>query len=162
MAEDIIGNVVEEVEEIVEELFPPRPGGLVDRHRKAQAEREAAQHERENAAEPVTESAQKAVKVAVISPEIFIPITYTIAPGSITQILPRSVRRSRSLIQVITAAGTIVLSRDQGAALSGTGFTVLYGIPVPLNTRAQVWAYNNTGSNVQVSVISELYDSDKG
>lgn len=151
-------NLVEEVVTEVEELFKPRPGGLVDTWRKKEAARREAERERENADEPVTERAQKSVKVTQLSPEIFSAITYTIAPGGYAPILPMSMNRYRSVTTVITPSGIVILAKDQGAAISAIGFTLPYGIPpLELRTRAQVYAFNPTGTTVQVSVIAELY-----
>jgi hypothetical protein len=150
-------SLFEAVEEVADELFPPKPGGLVDRHRKREAEKRAAEDEAANAAEPVEQLAYKAVKVAAQSPENFNPITYVIAAGTAVAILPLNKFRYRATVLLITAASTVVLARDNGNAISQAGFILPTGIPLPLVARGQLYAFNPTGASVQVSVISEVY-----
>ena len=150
-------DIIDEIVQDVEELFPPKPGGLVDRHRKRKAAEAAEAAEREHEAEPVEQPAYRAVKVAPESPESVSAITYTIAAGGSAMILPNSPYRYRATVLVVTSAATAVLAKDQGQAIGGAGFILPASLPLPLYTRAQVWAYNNTGSSLQLSVISEIY-----
>lgn len=150
-------NIVSEVIDDVEKIFTPKPGGIVDRHRKEKARREEAQRERENEDEPVEQAAYKSVKVTPLSPEIFVPQTFTIQPGGNTPILPNGPYRYRATVLVITTNATVILCKDSGAAISAMGFTLPYGIPVAVYSRAQLYAYNNTGAPAQVSVIAEVY-----
>ena len=157
MAENIIEKAVETVIGDVEELFPPKPGGLVDQWRKRKAAEAAAAQEAEQEAVPVEQPAYRAVKVAPESPEVVSPITYTIAPGASGMILPNSPYRYRATVLVVTSSATAILARDQGQAIGQNGFVLPAGVPLPLYSRAQLWAYNNTGSTIQVSVIAEIY-----
>lgn len=150
-------EVFEAFEEAVEEHFPPKPGGLVDRHRKRVADQEAANAQAEHEAESIEGPSYKAVKVAPESPEVFSPMTYTIAAGASAMILPNSPYRYRATINLVTAASTVVLAKDSGAALGGVGFILGPTGPYPVYSRAQLWAYNSTGSSIQVSVMAELY-----
>lgn len=154
---DIISEVTSEVEHLAEELFTPRPGGIIDTFHREKAKREAAERERENEQARIEQASYKAVKVAAQSPEVFHSITYTIQPGGNAPVLPLWPYRYRATMLVITPAATVILSKDQGVATSGVGFTLPYGIPLVLMTRAQVYAVNNTAAVVQVSVIAESY-----
>ena len=60
--------VVEAVDETVEDLFPPKPGGLVDRHRKRVAVEEEKRREIEDA--PVPDSPYTAVRVRNEAPDL--------------------------------------------------------------------------------------------
>jgi hypothetical protein len=154
-------EILDAVEEVIEEAFPPKAGGLVDRARKRAAKEEAEKQEYLNVAERVEQASYKAVKTAQESPEGFSAITFTIPPGGNAPILPLSKYRYRATVFVITAGATVILAKDSGAAVSGVGFTLPYGFPVPFMTRAQVYAYNNTAGIVQVSVAAEIYAPEK-
>lgn len=154
MAEGILDELIEDVEE----LFPPRPGGLIDRHRKKKAAEEAAEAEREHEAEQIEGRSYKAVKVAPESPEIISAVTYTIGPGQQAQILPNSPYRYRATINLVTASATVILAKDSGAALGQNGYVMASGNPpLAVYARAQLYAYNNTAANIQVSVLAEIY-----
>lgn len=158
MEQDPVLRAVDEIVRDVEEIFPPKPGGMVDRHRKRRAEQEAAAAEERNAAEAIQEPSYKAVKVAPESPETFAAQTVTIAAGGNALILPFSPYRYRAVVAVITAASSVVLAKDQSAALGQVGFTLATAAPpLQLFTRAQVWAFNPGGATVQVSVLAESY-----
>jgi hypothetical protein len=150
-------NPVEEIIDEAEHLFTARPGGMIDSWHKNRARQEAAAREAANSAERIEEHGTYAVKTAAVSPEIFNAITYTIQPNGYAPILPMSMYRTRATALVITTGATAIIARDSGAAISGTGFTLPYGIPLVLTSRAQVYAFNNTASVVQVSVIAESY-----
>lgn len=155
MAEE---SFLEEIVEDIEDVFKPKPGGMIDQHRKERARREAAQREQENINEGVEEYAYKAVKTAIVSPEIFNSYTLSVAPGATAMVLPLAPYRYRALITVITSAGSIILAKDSSAALGQNGFPYVNGLaPLELRTRAQVWVYNPGGAAVQIGVIAESY-----
>jgi hypothetical protein len=275
--EDIVSEVIDDVEE----LFTPKPGGMIDRHHQEQARRQAAQQEKQNIDQRIEESSYKAVKTAPQSPESFSPISFTIQPGGTQQILPLSPYRYRAVVMVnetavetdtpansgtvnapgagativqvalppgtysvawnvqlsgtlaapadlnnfqlfqsgtgsnvvivgslnLTVAGTypqppviatsanannfikvltvgastagsvygaqliltplavgvgpVILARDSGAALGGQGFELPAATPLPLLTRAQVYAFNAGGVPARVTVLSEIYAPEK-
>jgi hypothetical protein len=109
-----VGALVESVEELAEDAlsigdFQPKSGGIVDRHRKERARREAAEHEAENAATPVEERSYKAVKVAQVQPEVTSINLVTIAAGGQAMIAPNSPYRARvsfSIIPTVTQPST--------------------------------------------------------
>lgn len=155
---EIFEALSEAADEAVAELYPPRPGGLVHKHRQRVAAREAEVAEDENAAERIEQRAYKAVKVAPESPEIISAITYTIAAGGNALILSLNPYRYRAVINLLTASATVVLCKDQGAATGGVGYTISSTNPLlSVFSRAQLWAFNNTGSTIQVSVMTESY-----
>lgn len=154
---ELFETVAEVADEAMDDLFPPRPGGLVHKHRQRVAAAQAEVQEDAQEQERIEQPSYKAVKVAPESPEVFTAITTTIAAGGTAPILPLNKYRYRAVIMVITTGGSAVLARDNGNAISGSGFVLPANVPLILMTRAQVWAFNNTGASVQVSVISESY-----
>jgi len=149
MAEE---SFVEEIIDDVEDIFQPKPGGLIDRHRQEKARREAAQKEAENAAERVEENASFAVKVTHISPEITITNTVNIAAGASAQILPLSKYRYRA---TVIASATVTLAENAGKALGGQGFTLAANTPFIIFSRAQLYAA--AAGAATVSVLAEVY-----
>src|ERR1700678_275250 len=91
-------EIIEAAEEEVNELFPPKPGGLVDRYRKKAAEEEARRDEERNIAEKIEQSSYRAVKVAQQQPEVYASAVYTIGPGGTAQILPLRPHRFRAVV----------------------------------------------------------------
>jgi hypothetical protein len=157
-----MADIVEEAEQVIEEIveFPFKPGGMIDRHYQEKARREALQKEREQAAEPIEESSYKAVKVAVLAPGVISAQTVPIGIGGNAMIAPAMPYRYAVTIMLVPITGqtpTIVLSKDQGQAISGIGFTLAAGIPVRFTTRAQMFAFNPSAQAVQVSVLAEIY-----
>ena len=145
-------NIAEEIIEDVEDIFHPRPGGMIDRHRQEKARREAAQHEAENAAEQVDENAAFAVKVTQLSPEITTTNSLNVPAGGSTQILPLSKYRYRA---TVIASAAVTLAENPGKALGGQGFPLPAATPFVINSRAQLYAAA-TGAAI-VSVIVENY-----
>lgn len=165
---------LEAVEEAVEELFPPKEGGLVDRHRKRIAAQKAAADEAENAGEAIEERSYRAVKVAVEQPETLATQTIVIAAGSAVQILPAYAYRKRAVISVWPTGASqtpvvAMLSKDQGGVVNmipittaevpapGNQFFLANGQILSIESRAQLWAGNPTDAAIAVSVYSEFY-----
>jgi hypothetical protein len=148
-------EIVEATEELLNEAFPPKPGGLVDRARKKAAEEEARKDEERNLAEKIEQASYRAVKVAQQSPEVFSAITINIPAGGSAQILPYSPYRFRATILVVTPASTVILAKDNGNAISQSGFALPTGIPLPVSSRAMLAGFSATA--VTVSVLAELY-----
>lgn len=154
-------NPVEEVIHDVEDIFSPKPGGMIDRHRQAEARREAAQREAENAAERVEENASFAVKVTVIKPELVATTVINVASGGTAQILPLNKYRYRATI-IATAA--IVLAPNAGQALGGNGYPLPANTPIVIESRAQLYAYGGSPTlpgAATVSVIAEIYSPEQ-
>jgi hypothetical protein len=134
---------------------------MVHRHREERARRQAAAEEAEHVAERVEQPSYKAVKTAQQSPEVFNAISYNIAAGAYTRILPLSPYRSRAVILLASPITSCILAKDDGAALGGVGFTLPSNVPIVVTARGQLFAYNNTGATIIVSVITELYAPEK-
>ena len=96
------GDLVEEIIEDVEDVFQPRPGGMIDRHRQNRAQREAAEAERQNINERVEQPAFKSLKVTQLSPESIATNTVNIPGLSSAMILPLSPYRARALVGLVT------------------------------------------------------------
>lgn len=112
-----IGAAVETVEELVEDVlsvgdFQPKPGGMVDRHRREKARREEAARELEDAAEPIEERSYQAVKVAQVQAEIISINLVTVPAGGQTMLAPNSPYRSRCTLAIVP---TIVQPTTQTA-----------------------------------------------
>jgi hypothetical protein len=155
--EETISDVIEDVEDI----FSPKPGGMVDGHRKERARREAAEREAENAAEPIEEASYKAVKVAIIKPNVTATNSFTIAAGGNAQILPLSPYRYRAGVTVVTAASSVLLSENLTKAVGGIGYPLATGVEKVVESRGQLYAYNPGGAAITVAVMVELYQPEK-
>lgn len=158
---EMIEAATEAIAELIEDPYPPKPGGLVDKHRKRVAAEQAEVEGETQELERIEQPSYRAVKVAPESPEVFAAITYTISAGATAPILPLNKYRYRATVMVITASGSVVLAKDNGNAISGVGFVLPVNVPVVLFSRAQVYAFNNTQSSVQVSVMMESYAPEK-
>ena len=163
---DFIDEVVEEIDELGDELFPPKPGGMVDRLRKERAQREAAEQERRQESERVEEGNYKSVKVTQLSPEVTSTNAVNIPAGGTAMVLPLSEYRFRAtIIATSVSAPTVnpVLAKDSSQALGGVGFPLPMNTPFVVNSRAQLWMANPGANSVTitVSVLSELYAPEK-
>jgi hypothetical protein len=154
-------EAAEEVaDEIFEEIFPPKPGGLIDRHRKRRDAEQARAEEQRNAQEKIEEPAYRAVKVAPESPENFSTPVYTIPAGGVAMVLPLSMHRYRATIIATGAAGAgpVILAKDQSSALGGIGYPIPLNTPMVVFARAQLWASNAAGTApATVSALAESY-----
>jgi hypothetical protein len=165
---EIIGEAVQAVEDAVnaivhdaEELFPPRPGGLVDRHRQRKAAEEAAREA--GAAGEVAQLGRnkvRAVRTVVESPDLGGTPSIVLSAGNPTaRLLPRDSHRRSAVILAID--NDVYLTTDPGLAanLAGTaigtgGFYLPKGTPVPITNTAEWFAAaTTTASTSRVSVI---------
>lgn len=133
--ESTVGDVVETVEEI----FLPKPGGLIERAREDRARREAAQRQKENIDQRIEDRSYKAVKVAPQSPEIISGITVTVPAAGTVQLLPLSPYRYRASLLVI---GNFLPTAP-------TVFSTMAAPAVPPTT---VYAQNTTNQNYTVVI----------
>jgi hypothetical protein len=157
-----MSDITEAIEEAVEEAFPPKPGGLISRHREREAMLKATEEEARHADEPIEQRAYKSVKVAEQSPETFTAQTVTILPGATAMIAPNNPYRYRSVIMLQTSGASAVLAKDNGAAIASNGFLIGAFQLIDLRTRAQIVAFNNTTeTTIQISVLSEIYAPEK-
>ena len=155
-------NIIEEIVDDAEELFPPKPGGLVDRHRQRKAQEAAAQADAEHEQEAIEERAYKAVKTAQESPEIVSAQTFNIPAGGWAMILPQNPYRYRATINVVTASATVVLGKDSGAVLGGNGYMMsASNPPLTVFNRGALYCANTSGSTTQVSIFAEVYSPEQ-
>jgi hypothetical protein len=152
-----MADVVEEVIDDVLDLFPHKPGGMIDRHHQAEAQREALKKEREQEAERIEAPAYKAVKTAQVTGSVIATNVITIPVGGNAMILPLSPYRYRATISIDTAASKVILAKDASAALGGTGFTYATGTPLVITSQAQLWGYNPGAAAITISILAEIY-----
>lgn len=157
------GNIIRDLETRVEdEIFSPRPGGMVDTFRKREAALRAAEAEQQNTDQPVQERAYRAVKVALESPEVLSAQTITIQPGQFAMVLPQNPMRYRATVKFVSngsAQANAVVARDSSAALGRNGYMLSYGETLVTHTRAAVYVFNADTAAISVSVLAELYAS---
>jgi len=142
----------------IEELFPPKPGGLVDSHRQAQAAAaEQLPDTVDNTDGPV---GYAAVRVRPEPPDLGTARTITLsAANPVLQLLSQDPQR-RSAV-VVAVDNDIYIASDQGMAQQAAGGTsfegVFYlqvGIGIPIDTQAQLWvAATTTATNSRVSLL---------
>lgn len=140
-----------------EELFPPRPGGLVDSARRAAGDRDA-----QAPAVTVTDGPRpyEAVRVRPETPDLGTARTITLSSANqVLQLLGQDSQR-RSCV-VLAVDNDVYLATDQGVAYQAAGgtsaegaFYLPAGIAVPVDTQAQVFAAcTTTGTSSRVSVL---------
>jgi hypothetical protein len=161
-----MSEMFEAADEIIDELFPPVPGGLVDRHRQRKAQEKAAEQEAQQAAEAIEERSYKAVKVAIEQPESLATQTVAITAGATAMILPTYAYRKRA---VVISSAPVYLGKDQGAVLTAAGLTsdtapgnffyLPASVPLVVESRAQLWCGAPTAAFV--AVYSEFYGPEK-
>jgi hypothetical protein len=165
---DLVSEVVQAAEDTVaavvhdaEELFPPKPGGLVDRHRRRKAEEEAAREA--GATGDVAELGRnkvRAVRTVVEAGDLGgTPSVNLTAAKPVARLLPRDSHRRSAVILAID--NDVYLTTDEGLAwnlqgnATGTqGFYLPKGTPVPISNTAEWWAAaTTTATSSRVSVI---------
>lgn len=156
-AEDVVSAVVHDAEE----LFPPKPGGLVDRHRRRKAAEEAAREA--GATGEVAELGRnkvRAVRTVVESGDLGgTPSVVLSAANPVARLLPRDSHRRSAVILAID--NDVYITADQGVAwnlqntTTGTqGFYLPKGTPVPVTSCAEWYvAATTTASTTRVSVL---------
>lgn len=154
---EMVEAVVEVADEATEDLFPPRPGGLVDKHRKRLAEEEEKRRQIEDA--PVPDSPYTAVRVRPEAPDLGGAYLVTLNTGNpVAQLLPKDAQR-RSAV-VIAVDNDVWLSYSQGTAsgiaggTTGSAFYLPKGIGIPVDSRQQIFtSYTTDSGDSRVSVI---------
>lgn len=133
-ANDTAEGIIDLAEDIFE--FHPKPGGMVDQHRKKRHRDEIATREAAQEAERVEERGYQAVKVTPLSPEVFSSLTYTLQPGGKQQVLPHSPYRHRAIVmlaipnneqdrtQAIVAGVATTIIPPAGATITGFAITL--------------------------------------
>jgi hypothetical protein len=141
------------IETDVEELFPPKPGGMVDSARKA-----ATASSPVDAPEvEVQDQGYAAIRVVPQAADSFAARSLNVPGGGTAILLPEDRNRKRATVLVATASSTVVLSQSSGNADNGKGFTLPTGVPLPVEGKGMLYVNNPGTTVVQVSVLSELY-----
>lgn len=149
-----------------EELFPPKPGGLVDTTRKEQA---AAQQQAGQASTgSVGEPSYEAVKVDVLEPEVGAGRTISVSTttNATVRILGADPNRKRAV--VITLDEPIVVGNSQASASDSRNATNTAGqsaggsvwpinVPLPIKSRGEVWVAATSSTATRVSIWAESY-----
>ena len=154
---EMVEAAVELVDETVEDLFPPKPGGLVDRHRKRMAEE--AEKERLIEDAPVPDSPYTAVRVRPEAPDLGGAYVVTVSSSNpVAQLLPKDAQRRSAVIIAVDNDVWISYSQGTAAGLAGTstGGSAFYlpaGIGIPVDSRQQVFVSSTVSSSSRVSVI---------
>lgn len=141
----------------VQTYFPPVPGGLVDTARKrAAAEQEQAAQVSETGPGKVPP-----VTVKIREPDLFAAKTMAVAAGASAQAMPADPNRKRGVLHLVTASASLVVARDRSGADTGTGYTLQSADPpLELGHTREVWVSNPGGDLVQVSVLTESYETE--
>jgi hypothetical protein len=143
------------IETDLEDLFPPRPGGMVDSARKAaQTAADAIPGSDDVEA---ADGDYSAIRVVPQAADTFTARSVNVPAGGTSMLLPEDLNRKRATILVSTSSATVVLSQSRGNADNGVGFTLPAGVPLPVEAKGMLYVSNAGASSVSVSVLSELY-----
>lgn len=157
-------GIIRKIEEDVEELFKPKPGGQVDQWRKKQAAEQAAIAEQNEGAQDTLIKARP-VAVDPVTPDIGIAVTVTLnAANPVLILFPRNPDRRSAVI--LSADNPVYLATSPGlaqqaAASGGTTFAGAFYLPTGIalpwqNTDALYAAVTTTSGNSRVSVMSSF------
>lgn len=151
----------------VEELFPPVKGGMVDTARK-RAQAESDQLDSLASVEAAPGDPLSAVRVHDHAAELARARTFSVSTGGgnpVVELLGRDDNRRNAVI--LTLDEPVVISFSQQAAedprnavnaagLSANGFVLPVNVPLPLNTRSNIYctALSSTPSRVSVAAFS--------
>jgi hypothetical protein len=148
-----------------EELFPPKPGGMVDTARK-QAAAEAAQLAGYNAAVEgetgPSGQAYEAIRVRPQPPDTGIPRTITLSASyPVAQLLPADPQRRVAI--VLAVDNDVYLTKAQGPAADAAGaatsggplFYLPKGLMLPISDQDKYYvSATTTSSTSRVSVLA--------
>lgn len=156
-----MSDIIKEAAEEIEEIFTPKPGGMIDRHRQERAKKEAAAEEAINESERIEAPSYKAVKTINQSPESMSAQGYNVPQGGRQLLLPDNPYRHRAIIQIQTNTGSGYICKDEGSCVSLNGYLLGNFQPLIIETRGQVWFQNNFGGMCLVYVLAEFYAPEK-
>lgn len=135
-----MSEMFEAAEEELEELFPPKKGGLVDRHRARKAAEAAQAQEAENAQEPIEQASYRAVKTAPESPEIFSVNIVSVPAGGSAPVLPGSPYRYRATVRIPPQSNAQASLAAEGSVTNPGAFATIANITGVPNGTYQVTA----------------------
>jgi hypothetical protein len=164
-----IDTAPESVTEFIhDDLFPPKPGGMVDTARKrAQAEQD--QLAALNAAEPALVTGKMQVPVNDHAAELARARTFSVSTGNgnpIVELLGRDDNRRNAVIMTLDEPVVISFSQQaaedprnavNAAGLSANGFVLPVNVPLPLNTRSVIYCTALSATATRVSVAAFSY-----
>lgn len=154
-------GIIEQLEEDFEELFPPKPGGMVDKHRRRKAAEEAAKTE--GATSEVVELGRnkvKAVRTVVEAADIASAQTVLLSATSpVRRLLPRDEHRRSAVVMAVD--NDVYITSDegmawnvQGAATNAGGFYLPKLTQLKVDSTAVLYvAATTTGTTTRVSVL---------
>ncbi|HEX5494522.1 MAG TPA: hypothetical protein VFX70_08135 [Mycobacteriales bacterium] len=147
-----------------EELFPPKPGGMVDtvrRQRQAEADQLAAYAVTEPGETGPGGGLYEAIRVRPQAPDTGIPKTITLSEAyPVAQLLPADPQRRVAIVLAID--NDVYLTKAQGPAADAAGsatsggplFYLPKGIVIPISDQDKYWvAATTTSSTSRVSVL---------
>lgn len=149
---EVTTEVIDVITHDVEELFPPKPGGLVDRFRKRRAEEEAAQEAGATSeVESLGRNKVRAVRTADQSSEIASATTIVInaTTNPVQRILGRDPNRKRAVIMALDAPVILTYSlaaasdpqnAANGPGLRASGFVLPVGMSYTIQHQGEVYA----------------------
>ncbi len=154
--------------EEAEELYPPRPGGHVDTARKARAAREEQAQAQPVGQGPARAGEYQPARVDVVVPDVLSARTFVVSTSlnPVLRLLGFDKRRRRAI--VMTLDEPVVISASQAAAsdpqnavnAAGTGasgFVLPAGIPLTIDSRAEVWVAATSSTPTRVSVLADTF-----
>lgn len=151
-------GIIEGIEHEAEKLFPPKPGGLVDTWRKAQAA--LADTATEHVADNDGPVKYQAIRTRPEPPDLGTARTITLsAANPVLMLLGQDAQRRGAV--VLAVDNDVYLSSDQGLAWQSQGgasaegcFYLLKGVPVPVDAQAPLWAAcTTTAASTRISVL---------
>lgn len=159
---DIITEVVDEAEALVhdaEELYPPKPGGIVDQHLKRKAAEEAAREA--GSTSDVAEIGRNKVRAVRTVPQAAeLATATTVVVGTANprqQVLGRDVHRKRAVITALDApvvlAYSLAAAGDPQNAASAVGQRAS-GVVLPVG---QPYAIEHQGEVYAVAISGAAY-----
>lgn len=152
-----------------EDLFPPRPGGMVEGARKkAQADADQlAAHNETAAGAPAADRFEVGVRDHAAGLARARTFSVSTANGNpVVELLGRDDSRRNAMIMTLDEPVVISFSqasaedpRNQvnAAGLSANGFVLPPAVPLPLNTKGVIYCTATSSTATRVSVVSFSY-----
>lgn len=151
-----------------EELFPPKPGGMVDTVRRQRAA-EQAQLDALGETEPAPGRPRNDVPVNDRAAELARARTFSVSTtggNPIVELLGRDDMRRNAVIMTLDEPVVISFSQQaaedprnavNAAGTSANGFVLPVNVPVPVNTRSVIYCTATSSTATRVSVMAFSY-----
>lgn len=146
-----------------EDLFPPKPGGMVDTARRKMAA-DTAQAETLASAEPAPGRPRLDVAVNDRAAELARARTFSVSTANgnpVVELLGRDDQRRNAVIMTLDEPVVISFSQQaaedprnavNAAGLSANGFTLPVNVPLSLSTRSVIYCTATSATATRVSV----------